>query len=71
MEEIMLRLNREAATVLRDHLYMVGEHFAAGTPVVQFPREDEERLAKVMCDLDKALGGRGCIACAMGGRSHR
>ncbi|NJP30207.1 hypothetical protein FLW53_39655 [Microbispora sp. SCL1-1] len=67
----MLRLNRETTTVLRDHLYMLGEHFAAGTPMVQFPPEDEERFAKVTCGLDKALGGRGCLACAMGGHSHR
>ncbi|MFF5210616.1 hypothetical protein [Streptosporangium sp. NPDC000396] len=70
MDEIILRLDRETAAVLRDHIYMVGEHFAAGTPVEQFPQEDAERLARVMCDLDRALGGPGCMACAMSGRSH-
>lgn len=70
MDEIILRLDQETAAVLRDHLYMVGEHFAAGTPIEQFSPEDEERLAKVMCDLGRALGGPGCTACAMGSRPH-
>ncbi|GAA4576533.1 hypothetical protein GCM10023193_77770 [Planotetraspora kaengkrachanensis] len=70
MDEIMLRLDRETAAVLRDHIYMVCEHFAAGVPIEQFAPADERRLGRVMCDLDKALGGRGCVACAMGGLCH-
>jgi hypothetical protein len=70
VDEIILRLDRETAAVLRDHIYMVGEHFAAGVPVVQFAPEDEARLSRVMCDLGRALGGRGCTACAMGSPCH-
>jgi hypothetical protein len=32
VEEITLRLDRESAAVLRDHLSMLGEHFVAGSP---------------------------------------
>ncbi|RJL31815.1 hypothetical protein D5H75_19180 [Bailinhaonella thermotolerans] len=65
----MLRLDVATAEVIRDHIYMVGEHFAGGSSVRRFSRADEARLAAVMCALDKAVGGRGCMACAMARRS--
>ncbi|MCO6010584.1 hypothetical protein NE236_37065 [Actinoallomurus purpureus] len=61
-EKIVVSLDPEVATDLRDLLYMYGEHYAAGAPIQRLPHEAEMRLGTFLRDLDIALGGSGRMA---------
>ena len=55
MEEIVLSLDRDTATDLRDLIYGVGEHLAAGAPVPVFDGAASERLHVLLDELDDKL----------------
>jgi len=61
-DEIVLRIEREAARDLWSVLHMYGEHYAAGAPVQRLTQDAELRLGRVLRDLDVALGGSGRMA---------
>jgi hypothetical protein len=57
MKKITLALDREAAIDLRDLIYGVGEHVAAGAPLPEFDSAASSRLGAVLEDLEKQLRG--------------
>jgi hypothetical protein len=52
---IVLHLSRESAMTLWEELHMIGEHWAAGAPIVRGSAEDEERLGRILGKLATAL----------------
>ena len=53
---VVMYLSRESAMALWNELYMIGEHWAAGAPIVRGGAEEEERLSRVFGRLATALG---------------
>jgi hypothetical protein len=51
VETIVLSLDRETAIDLRDLIYGVGEHLAAGAPLPEFDGAASERLRVVLDEL--------------------
>ena len=54
--EVQLHLSRQTAQDLYDALYMLGEHIAAGAPIVSMGTAADERLARVMRSITAQLG---------------
>lgn len=61
-EVIELRVDRATALDLRDALYQLGEHIAAGRPIDAMPAETSQRLGALLRNLDVELGGPGRFA---------
>jgi hypothetical protein len=59
---IELGIDRRTAELLRDVLYDLGEHQAAGAPLPQPGPEDSEVLGAFLRELDRKLGGTGRMA---------
>ena len=55
MEAIVLNLDHETAIDLRDLIYAVGEHLAAGAPLPDFDGPASERLRAVLDELEERL----------------
>jgi len=58
-ESIEIRTDAVTARVLRDVLYALGEHQAAGAPMPTLDAEESTRLGEFLRDLDRQLGGAG------------
>jgi len=56
---IELRLDPATAEDLRNVLYDLGEHQAAGRPIPHMDGETSERLGALLRELDIRLGGSG------------
>jgi hypothetical protein len=54
--DITLRLDRATAEDLYATLYEVGEHVAAGAPIIPSTRQKVERLGRLLVDLGHSLG---------------
>jgi hypothetical protein len=54
--EVVLHLSKQTAQDLYDALYMLGEHIAAGAPIVSMGHAADERLARVMWSITAQLG---------------
>ncbi|WP_281895294.1 hypothetical protein [Micromonospora humidisoli] len=61
-EPIELRLDPATAEDLRDALYNLGEHQAAGRPIPHMDTDTSRRLGVLLRDLDIRLGGSGRFA---------
>ncbi|MGC4864106.1 hypothetical protein ACLQ3B_01565 [Micromonospora sp. DT53] len=61
-DPIELLLDPATAEDLRDALYNLGEHQAAGRPIPYMGTETSERLGALLRDLDIRLGGTGRFA---------
>jgi hypothetical protein len=59
---IGLSVDRRTAELLRDVLYELGEHQAAGAPIPQTTPDDSELLGALLRELDLKLGGTGRLA---------
>ena len=59
---VVLRIDTRTAKLLRDALYGLGEHQAAGAPVPVFDSNDSQLLGRFLRDLDIKLGGTGRMA---------
>jgi hypothetical protein len=57
-EEITLRMDRTTTEDLADLIHDVGEHLAAGMPLMPLTHDADERLGRVLRDLRHALGKR-------------
>ena len=55
-EKISLEINRRTAILLRDTIYALGEHQAAGGRIPYFNTEDSESLGAILKDLEYLLG---------------
>ncbi|MFV2008786.1 MULTISPECIES: hypothetical protein [unclassified Micromonospora] len=58
-DPIVLRLDPATVEDLRNVLYDLGEHQAAGRPIPHMDGETSERLGTLLRDLDIMLGGSG------------
>jgi hypothetical protein len=56
---IDIRTDTATARVLRDVLYALGEHQAAGAPMPTLDADESTRLGALLRDLDVQLGGAG------------
>ncbi|WP_329107060.1 hypothetical protein OG792_02805 [Micromonospora sp. NBC_01699] len=61
-DPIELSLDRATAEDLRDALYDLGEHLAAGRPIPLMPTATSSRLGALLRDLDVRLGGPGSFS---------
>ncbi|MFY1687054.1 hypothetical protein [Plantactinospora sp. WMMB782] len=59
---IELNLDRPTAEDLRNALYDLGEHLAAGRPIPEMDAATSRRLGALLRDLDIRLGGPGRFA---------
>ena len=57
-EEIVLRMDRATTEDLADLIHDVGEHLAAGVPLMPLEHEANERLGRLLKELRHALGKR-------------
>jgi hypothetical protein len=57
-EEIVLRMDRATTEDLADLIHDVGEHLAAGIPLMPLEHEANERLGRLLKELRHALGKR-------------
>ena len=55
---VVMHLSQESAMALWNELHMIGEHWAAGAPIVRGSAEEEERISRVFARLATALPPR-------------
>ena len=61
-DRIMINVDVRTAQLLRQALYDLSEHQAAGVPIKPYDSEESRLIGKFLSDLDKMLGGIGRMA---------